>query len=118
IPSKHIHRVPLTAGPFLAAVRQSAIMTDETVRFQFGKQKLTLRAQGAESGKSRVELPIDYHGAGTEIGFNPKFVTDMLRVLEPGTPLTLEMSESEKPAVLRQEPSYLYVAVPVALDKK
>ena len=41
-----------------------------------------------------------------EIGFNPKFLTDMLRVLEPGTPLTLEMSESD-----------LYVAVPVVLDK-
>ena len=117
IPNKYIHRVPLAAAPFLAAVRQSAIMTDESVRFHFAKQKLTLRAQGAESGKSRIELPIDYCGEGMEIGFNPKFVTDMLRVLEPGTPLTLEMSESEKPAVFRQEPGYLYVAVPVVLDK-
>ena len=48
IPSKCIHRVPLAAASFLAAVRQSAIMTDETVRFHFAKQKLTLRAQGAD----------------------------------------------------------------------
>ena len=52
IPGKHQHRVPLTVGPFLAAVRQGAIMTDDEskrVRFQFAKKKLTLRAQGAET---------------------------------------------------------------------
>jgi len=120
IPSKHTHKVPLTVGPFLAAVRQAAIMTDDEskrVRFQFAKKKLTLRAQGAESGQSRVELPIEYDGKGLEISFDPKFVTDMLRVLEPDTPLTLEMSESEKPAVFRHEPSYLYVIVPLVETK-
>jgi DNA polymerase-3 subunit beta len=120
IPSKNSHKVPLTVGPFLVAVRQAAIMTDEEskrVRFQFAKKKLTLRAQGAESGQSRVELPIDYDGKGLEISFDPKFVVEMLRVLEPDTPLTLEMSEGDKPAVFRHEPSYLYVVVPLVETK-
>src|SRR5438132_3391088 len=120
IPAKHSHRVPLTVGPFNAAVRQAAIMTDDEskrVRFQFAKKKLTLRAQGVESGQSRVELPIEYDGKGLEISFDPKFVTDMLRVLEPDTALTLEMSESEKPAVFRHDPSYLYVIVPLVETK-
>src|SRR5688572_32737906 len=49
LPSKHTTRVPLTVGPFMAAVRQAAIMTDDEskrVRFHFAKGKLTLRAQG------------------------------------------------------------------------
>lgn len=120
IPAKHTHRVPLTVGPFMAAVKQAAIMTDDEskrVRFQFAKKKLTLRAQGAESGQSRVELPIDYDGKGLEISFDPKFVTDMLRVLEPDTPLTLDMSDGSSPAVFRHEPSYLYVIVPLVETK-
>jgi DNA polymerase III subunit beta len=120
IPSKHTHRVPLTVGPFMSAVKQAAIMTDDEskrVRFQFAKKKLTLRAQGAESGQSRVELPIDYDGKGLEISFDPKFVIDMLRVLEPDTPLTLDMTDGGSPAVFRHEPSYLYVIVPLVETK-
>ena len=66
-------------------------MTDDDskrVIFSFDKKKLTLRAQGTESGRSRVELPLDYDGKGVEIGFDPKFVLDMLRVLEPDAALT------------------------------
>src|SRR5262249_43423875 len=120
IPTKHNHRVPLTVGPFMAAVRQAAIMTDDEskrVRFQFAKKKLTLRAQGAESGQSRVELPVDYDGKGLEISFDPKFVVEMVRVLEPDAPITLDMSEGDKPAVFRHEPSYLYVVVPLVETK-
>jgi DNA polymerase-3 subunit beta len=120
VPSKHAHRVPVTVGPFLAAVKQAAIMTDDEskrVRFQFAKKKLTLRAQGVESGQSRVELPIDYDGKGLEISFDPKFVIDMLRVLEPDTPLTLDMNGNADPAVFRNEPNYLYVIVPLVETK-
>jgi DNA polymerase-3 subunit beta len=120
IPQKHAHRVPVTVGPFLAAVKQAAIMTDEEskrVRFQFAKKKLTLRAQGAESGQSRVELPIEYDGKGLEINFDPKFMTDMLRVLEPDTPLVLDMNDAGSPAVFRYEPNYLYVIVPLVETK-
>jgi DNA polymerase-3 subunit beta len=120
IPAKHTHRLALTVGPFNAAVRQAAIMTDEEskrVRFQFAKKKLTLRAQGVESGQSRVELPIEYDGKGLEISFDPKFVNDMLRVLEPDTALTLEMNDAAAPAVFRQDPTYLYVVVPLVETK-
>ena len=120
MPQKHTARVPLTTGPFLSAVRQAAIMTDEEskrVRFQFAKGKLTLRAQGAEAGQSRVELPVEYTGKNLEISFDPKFVTDMLRVLEPDTPLVLDMNDSASPAVFRHEPNYLYVIVPLVETK-
>ena len=32
-------------------------------------------------------MPIEYDGKALEISFDPKFVVDMLRVLEPDTPL-------------------------------
>lgn len=124
LPAKHAAKVNLTTGPFLSAVRQAAIMTDEEskrVTFQFAKKKLTLQARGAESGRSRVEMPLDYEGKALEISFDPKFVVDMLRVLEPDTPLTLELTDNATPAVFRNEPNYLYVVVPLvgsAAEKK
>lgn len=116
LPSKHTAKVPLTVGPFLSAVRQAAIMTDDEskrVIFSFAKKKLTLQARGAESGRSKVEMPLDFEGKAIEISFDPKFLVDMLRVLEPDTPLTLELTDSNTPAVFRHEPDYLYVVVPL-----
>jgi DNA polymerase-3 subunit beta len=116
MPQKHAARVPVTVGPFLTAVRQAAIMTDDEskrVRFQFAKGKLTLRAQGAEAGQSRVELPIDYSGKNLEISFDPKFLIDMFKVLEPDTALTLDLNDASSPAVFQHEPDYLYVVVPL-----
>ena len=116
MPQKHAARVPLTVGPFLAAIRQAAIMTDDEskrVRFGFAKGKLTLKAQGAEAGQSRVELPIEYGGKGLEISFDPKFLIDLLKVFQPDTALTLDLNDASSPAVFRQEPDYLYVVVPL-----
>ncbi len=116
LPAKHAAKVPLTVGPFLSAVRQAAIMTDEEskrVTFQFAKKKLTLQARGAESGRSRVEMPLEFEGKALEISFDPKFVIDMLRVLEPDTALTVELTDNTTPAVFRHEPNYLYVVVPL-----
>ncbi|MCA9048326.1 MAG: DNA polymerase III subunit beta [Planctomycetaceae bacterium] len=55
--------VPLTAGPFHAAVRQAQIVTDEESRgvdFVFDDSKLTLSSRAQDIGDSRVELPIEY----------------------------------------------------------
>jgi DNA polymerase-3 subunit beta len=116
LPAKQAAKVPLTVGPFLTAVRQAAIMTDDEskrVTFNFAKKKLTLQARGAESGRSRVEMPIDYDGKAVEISFDPKFLVDMLRVLEPDTPLNLELTDNATPAVFKHDPNYLYVVVPL-----
>src|SRR5262249_15406855 len=116
IPQKHNVKVHLAVGPFQTAVRQAAIMTDDEskrVMFTFAKKKLTLEAQGSESGRSDVEMPLEYEGKSLKISFDPKFVLDMLRVLEPDTALTLEMNDSSSPAVFKAEPHYLYVVVPL-----
>jgi DNA polymerase-3 subunit beta len=116
-PKKPASKVPLTVGPFHAAVRQAAIMTDEEskkVVFTFAKQKLTLQASGAETGRSKVELPLEYDGKTIEIRFDPRFLTDMLRVLEPDAALTLELVDSSSPALFRYGTDYSYVVMPLS----
>jgi DNA polymerase-3 subunit beta len=122
LPQKHPIKVPLVVGPFQTAVRQAAIMTDDEskrVIFGFAKHKLTLQARGAEAGRSRVEMPVGYDGKAIEISFDPKYLTEMLRVLDVETPLTLELQDGNKPALFRNESgSYLYVVVPLAVKEK
>lgn len=116
LPTKHAARIPLPVGRFLSAVRQAAIMTDDEskrVVFNFAKKKLTLSARGAESGRSKVEMPIEHEGKTVEISFDPKFLTEMLRVLTPDATLMLEVTDSATPAVFKDDPNYLYVVVPL-----
>jgi DNA polymerase-3 subunit beta len=116
-PKKQTSKIPVTAGPFYAAIRQAAIMTDEEskkVVFNFGKKNLTLQASGAESGRSKVEMPLEFEGKAIEIKFDPRFLTDMLRVLEPDTALTLELVDGNSPALFRNGSDYSYVVMPLS----
>jgi DNA polymerase-3 subunit beta len=117
LPKKSSIKVPLAVGPFLSAVRQAAIMTDDEskrVAFSFAPEKLTLQAQGAATGRSKVELPLEYDGASVEINFDPQYVIDMLKVLEPDDPLVLELNDATRPALFRSGPGYQYLVMPLS----
>jgi len=116
IPKELAVKIPLTVGPFHSAIRQAAIMTDDEskkVVFHFTKNKLTLQASAAETGRSKVEMPIEFNHKAIDIGFDPKFVGDMLKVLEPDAPVTMQLTDDKTPVVFSQEPNYTYVVVPL-----
>lgn len=120
IPAQSKVSIELVAGPFLAAVRQAQIVTSEESRgvdFAFSKGLLTLNSQAADIGQSRVELPIAYDGDKLEITFDPRFVSDFLRVLEPEKQVRLELIDSESAAVLRTDDAYTYVIMPLSRDR-
>jgi DNA polymerase-3 subunit beta len=116
MPKKHNTRVVLWAEPFQAAVRQAAIMTDEDskrVNFRFSKNNLTLKAEGATAGRSKVELPIEYDAKTLEIGFNPTYLVDMLKILPPDAELTLDLIDAGSPALFRYGADYSYLVMPL-----
>jgi DNA polymerase-3 subunit beta len=115
-PKKATVKAPLAVAPFLSAVRQAAIMTDEETKkvlFEFDKKKLTLQAQGAKTGRSKVELPIDYEDKAVKIAFDPKFITDMLRVLSADDPLTVELIDGNSVGLFKSGENYSYIVMPL-----
>jgi DNA polymerase III subunit beta len=117
LPKKANARIPLAVGAFLTAVRQAAIMTDDEskrVNFHFAAKKLTLAAHGAAAGRSKVELPLEYDGAPIEIAFDPSYLVDMLKVLAPEDPLSLELNDGSKPALFKSGSDYQYLVMPLS----
>jgi DNA polymerase-3 subunit beta len=115
-PKKPTVKIPILVGPFHAAVRQAAIMTDEDskkVMFSFAKKKLTMQARGAATGRAKVEMPLEYDGKAIDIGFDPKYLTDMLKVLNPEDALTLELVDGNSVALFRHGADYSYIAMPL-----
>ena len=116
LPKKAASRVPLAPEAFQAAVRQAAIMTEEEskrVVLQFARGKLTLQAQGATAGRSKVELPIEYDGKPLEIAFNAAYLVEMLRVLPADADLTLELIDGGSPALFKSGGNYSYLVMPL-----
>ncbi len=118
IPKKSAIKLNLTPADFLSRVRQAAIMTDDETKrvdFTFEPGKLTLKAEGAETGSSEVKLDLpEYTGEEITIAFDPQYIIEMLRAIDGEASITLEMTNGEKPAVFRAGEGYLYLVMPLA----
>ncbi len=120
IPRNGSVNVPLPVAPFLSAVRQSQIVTDEEsrgVEFQFSSSLLTLSSKASDIGESKIELPIEFDHEDIRITFDPRFVSEFLRVLTPETLVDLQLTDADTAAVFRVEDSYTYVVMPLSKDR-
>lgn len=120
IPNSSKVKIDLTAGSFYSAVRQAQIVTSEESRgviFAFSSGLITLNSSAADVGQSRVELPISYDGPEVKINFDPRFVADFLKVLEPEQSLTLDLIDSESAAAFRTQDGYTYIVMPLSMDR-
>jgi len=120
IPKSHTASIELLASGFYSAVRQAQIVTNEESRgvdFEFSAGLLTLRSQAAEVGQSKVELPIGYDGPDLTITFDPRYVAEFLKVLEPEQQVRLELIDSESAAVFRTGDGYVYIIMPLSRDR-
>src|SRR3954466_15810248 len=110
----------MTAGTadFLSAIRRAALLTTEEskgVRLAFSKKGLKLTSRSPESGEAEINFPCKYEGTDMEIGFNPQFVTEALRVVDTDE-ITLELSAPNRPGLLKGGADFLYVIMPVNLQ--
>ena len=125
IPADSKHTIEMVAGPFYSAVRQAQIVTsDETrgVDFTFEEGNLTLTSRAADVGASKIELPVPFHpgdggGEAFTITFDPRFVADFLKVLEPEATFTVGLNDPDSAAVLRAGGDYIYVIMPLSRDR-
>ncbi len=120
IPPNGSVNIPLSAGLFYSAVRQSQIVTDEETRgvdFRFSNSLLTLASEASAVGDSRIELPIEFAHDDLQITFDPKYVAEFLRVLTPETLVDLQLTDGETAAVFRVDDSYTYVVMPLTQDR-
>jgi DNA polymerase-3 subunit beta len=113
-------RIPMEAGPLLSAVEQASIVTSEESRgvdFSFGNGQLKLASQAADVGKSQIEMPIAYDGKPVEITFDPRYLVDALKNLEPTATITAELIDAKNAAVFKTEDDYTYVVMPLTRER-
>jgi len=121
IPKDQDITVTLDRDLVYSAVRRAALLTNEEsrgVRLSFdGKERrLKLSSRAPEMGEANVEIDIaEYKGSDIEIGFNPGFITEALKVI-PQSEVMLELKAPGKPGLLKAGNDFLYVVMPVNLQ--
>ena len=102
----------------LSAVRRAALLTNEEsrgVRFTFGEGELSLSSRAPQQGEARITMPVQYKGDPLEIGFNPNFISDILKVVREDE-ITFELKDANRPGLFKSGSDFLYVVMPVNLS--
>jgi DNA polymerase-3 subunit beta len=99
----------------LQTLRRVSLLSSEksnAVKLELGKGTLRIAAQNPDLGEAREDLPVEYDGEPLKIGFNAKYLIDVLGVLGDAD-VRLELADDLSPGVLRPagEPGEHFTAV-------
>lgn len=117
IPERSVKEVKVLREEFLSATKRASIFTDQdsmAIKLNIKKKKMTI-SKNTAFGEAKEEIDIDYTGDDDiDIGFNPKYLIDVLKSLEDQE-IVFEVNDPSKPGVIRSGGEYTYVVLPMQL---
>ena len=117
IPKDGDKKVTANVDVFRHAIQQAALLTNEEskgVRMNFDGDQLRLSSRAPEMGEAEITVPLVYEGDALEIGFNPGYIVDALKVVD-SPDVIIELKNETKPGVIRSGAAFTYVVMPVTL---
>ncbi|WP_205479930.1 DNA polymerase III subunit beta [Sphingomonas arenae] len=117
IPTANDKLLKLDPKSFSSGVdRVSTIASEKTraVKMSVDRDRVTLSVTSPENGTAAEELPADYSADGLEIGFNARYLLDILGQIE-GDSVEVHLADAAAPTLLREndKSSALYVLMPM-----
>ncbi|HEX2802656.1 MAG TPA: DNA polymerase III subunit beta [Sphingomicrobium sp.] len=117
IPTANDKLLKLDPKTFSSGVdRVSTIASEKTraVKMSLDRDKVTLSVTSPESGTATEELPADYGADTLEIGFNARYLLDILGEIE-GDTVEVHLADAAAPTLLREndKSNALYVLMPM-----
>jgi len=118
IPQQSTRKAAVKTSDFEHGIRLAALLTNEDsrgVKMSFSEKQIILSSRAAETGEAEITIPCRLEGEPMDIAFNPAFLIDALKVVDTDE-ISVEMSASLKPAVIRAGSDFLYVVMPVEIS--
>jgi DNA polymerase-3 subunit beta len=117
IPTANDKLLKLDPKSFSAGVdRVSTIASEKTraVKMSVDRDKVTLSVTSPENGVATEEIPADYGNDGLEIGFNARYLLDILGEID-GDTVEVHLADAAAPTLLREndKSNALYVLMPM-----
>ena len=106
IPAQNPYKLTIDRKNLLNAIRRVSIFGSKSthqIRFKLSGKELVLTAEDLDfASEAKERLTCSYEGDDMEIGFNSKFMLDMLTTLDPDT-IIIEMSAPNRAGILLSE---------------
>lgn len=120
IPTKSERHATVDAAALHAALRRVSVVSSERtrgVRLQLDGQKLELSTINPDVGEAAEEIEVDYDGSPVGVGFNARYLIDVLTVLPSDKRVELSLNDEVSPGVLRSvdDADYCYIVMPMRL---
>jgi DNA polymerase III subunit beta len=125
IPKQNPNKLTIDRTPFINSIKRVALYANQStnqVRLKISGQELTLSAEDIDyANEAKERLTCSYDGEDMEIGFNSKFLLDMLNNLDSDM-IKIEMSTSNRAGILipvddKKEEDILMLVMPVMLNQ-
>jgi DNA polymerase-3 subunit beta len=117
IPKEGEKQVSVSRVRFLEGLKRIALLSADksnAVKITLAEGTLRIAAHNPDLGEAQDELPAPYKGAEFTIGFNARYLVDVLSVLDSDE-VRFELGDEHSPGVLRasEDRSYLAVVMPM-----
>jgi DNA polymerase-3 subunit beta len=120
IPAQASSSVQLDRETFLAAVRRASLLADaksRSVKLVFSQGNVDIVAVTPDVGEARESVALKYEGANRTVAFNPDYLVAPLKSLSPDD-VSLDLTEDTSPGVIRTDHTFLYVLMPLRVDRE
>jgi len=118
IPKDHKRVITVDRSRFIDALRRAQLMSSETrgVKIAAAKDGVTITSDNPDLGEVREELEAEYDGDAIAIGFNPKYVVELLTQMTSDQ-ITISLGGELDPGLIRPftGDDYLGVVMPMRI---
>ncbi|MFQ5850643.1 MAG: DNA polymerase III subunit beta [Candidatus Binatia bacterium] len=120
IPKDNPYGARIEQRGFLEALRRVSILSSERyrgIKMEFKQGRMAILASNPDLGEAVEELEIEYKGKALSIGFNARYLIDVLSVLGDDGEVEVQLKDELSPSLLRREgdEGYMYVVMPMRL---
>jgi len=86
-----------------------------SVSLELAPGRLLLSSRSPEVGEAKVSIEVPYSESPEKIGFNPDYLLDALKGLDPQREVRFEVTSARSPGKLTDGTAYVYVVSPVSV---
>jgi DNA polymerase-3 subunit beta len=119
VPKETPNVVQIDRDALLHSVRRASLLSSDRahgVRFRFSQDKLEITASNPDLGEAEEEMEVSYHGKELDIGFNARYLLDVLAILPENSQLEMGLGDQLSPGVIRiDDANYQYVVMPMRI---
>lgn len=119
IPTKLPQKILLNREAFLSSLKKVSMMANEkskAVLLNLSKGRMEISSNNPELGEAKDEIEIDYQGQDFKIGFNARYIQDVLASIQQDQ-IDFELNDQLSPGLMRphNDASYTCVVMPMRI---